>query len=219
MKKIAVLLSGSGYLDGAEIRESVLTLLALDRHNIEVSIFAPNKKQLHVVNHLDGSETAETRNVLVESARIARGKVSDLNEANADNFDALILPGGFGVAKNFSDMAFKGSEATIDHDVAELVRSFHNAKKPIGGICISPLLLAIVLGDEKPCLTIGSDEGTAGEIEKTGSLHERCGANDIVVDKNLKIVTTPAYMYDDAKLHHVNDGIEKCVNRVIELIN
>jgi len=218
-KNIAVILSGCGFLDGAEIRESVLTLLALDMEGVEYKIFAPNKDQHHVVNHLRGEEsTGESRNTLVESARIARGKIQDINELNASDFDALVMPGGFGVAKNLCDFAFKGSAGQVDPKVLEIVKSFSENSKPIGAICIAPAMVALSLGEKNPKLTIGNDEATASEIEKLGAKHINCDANECIVDKERKIVTTPAYMYDDAKLNDILSGIHKTVKEVISLI-
>ena len=170
MKKVAVILAGCGYLDGAEIRESVLTYLALSKYkDIEIDTFAPNENQHHTVNHLIGEETKVQRNILEESARIARGKVSDLKELNESNYDALLLPGGFGVAKNLSKFAFKGSTGEINKFYAQNLRAFYNNKKPIGAICISPAVIALELGSENIEVTIGKDKETAQELEKTVS--------------------------------------------------
>lgn len=219
-KNIAVILSGCGFLDGAEIRESVLTLLALDTEGANYKIFAPNKDQHHVVNHLKGEEASgEKRNILEESARIARGQIQELTELRASDFDALVIPGGFGVAKNLCDFAFKGSAGSVDENILMLVKDFHRASKPIGAICIAPALMALSLGDNKPTLTIGSDEATATEIEKLGALHKNCPANECVVDSDKKIVTTPAYMYDDAKLSDIFQGIHKTIKEVLKMIS
>ncbi len=215
-KKVAVILSGCGFLDGAEIRESVLTLLHLDAAGAEVTIFAPNKKQHHVVNHLDSNEAGEERNILEEAARIARCKVSPLTELNANDFEALFIPGGFGVAKNLCSFAFDGSGASIDETVQKVINDFYTSQKAIGALCIAPALLALCLGDKGIKVTIGNDEGTAKEIEKIGAKHIECKASDCVVDTDHRIVTTPAYMYDSEKLHHINQGIEKCVRKTLE---
>lgn len=218
-KNIAVILSGCGFLDGAEIRESVMTLLALDMEGANYKIFAPNKDQHHVIDHLRGEEVSgETRNVLVESARIARGEIQDITLLDAKDFDALLMPGGFGVAKNLCDFAFKGSTGSVDPQVLEKVKSFSDSSKPIGAICIAPAMMALSVGSSNPTLTIGNDEGTAAEIEKLGAKHQNCDANDCVVDSERKIVTTPAYMYGDAKLSDIFTGIHKTVKEVISLI-
>ena len=215
-KNIAVILAGCGYLDGAEIREAVLTLLALDMEGVNYKIFAPNKVQHHVVNHLTGEASSdEKRNVLVESARIARGQISELSELDPKEFDSLLMPGGFGAAKNLSNFAFKGSEGKLDNDVKRVITSFHESKKAIGAICISPALLALALGNKKPTLTIGNDEGTATELNKLGAQHTNTTPNEIAVDKENLIVTTPAYMYDDANLKDIFSGIHSLVKEVI----
>ncbi|BBR75169.1 hypothetical protein WP4W18E11_34850 [Acinetobacter baumannii] len=153
MKKVAVILSGCGYLDGSEIRESVLTLLALDTVNIEYQIFAPDEPLFHVIDHVSGEiNMTERRNILQEAGRIARGKISSLDQLNENEFDGLILPGGFGVAKNLSTFAFKGAEARVHSTVASILKAFHQSKKPIGAICISPALLALTFGELHPCL-------------------------------------------------------------------
>ena len=215
--RVGVILSGCGFKDGAEIHESVLTLLALDRAGVEIACFAPDIPQAKVVNHLTGKTSPETRNVLVESARIARGAIQDVKQADPKALDALILPGGFGAAMNLCNFAEKGPAADVNEDVAALVRAVHAAGKPIGAICIAPALIARVLGkDGSPTLTIGSDAGTAGAIEACGARHERCPVEDFIVDAEQRIVTTPAYMLGPT-IKHVAEGIGRCVDAVLEL--
>ena len=218
MKNVAVILSGCGYRDGAEIRESVLTLLALDSEGSQYKIFAPNKDQYHVVDHLNGDEvTGATRNVLEESARIARGKIEDLANLNENDFDALVIPGGLGVAKNMCSFLFHGSGASVDEQVVARIRDFKTAGKPIGAVCIAPALVALSIGDYNPTLTIGNEDSIAGELEKLGAKHEICATSECVVDENNKVVSTPAYMDDDANLADVFSGISKLVSHVIRL--
>jgi len=218
MKYVAVILAGSGFLDGSEIRESVLTLLALDTQGVQYKIFAPNKDQHHVINHLKGEEVAgASRNILEESARIARGKITDLVHLNASDFDAVIIPGGFGVAKNLCSFAFDGSAASVDPQVVSKLQAFTRANKPIGAICIAPALIALSLGEQQPTLTIGTDQGTAAELEKLGAKHQNCATSECVVDIAHKIVSTPAYMDDSANLADVYSGISKLVKNVIKL--
>jgi len=211
-----VILSGCGFQDGAEIHESVVTLLALDRAGADVVCMAPNVEQTTVVNHITGEAVEETRNVLVESARIARGEIKDIAEVKGADLDALILPGGFGAALNLSDFATKGPEATPNVDVARLVNEVHDAKKPIGAICIAPGVIAAVLGKEKPKLTIGNDEGTAGAINACGAQHTDCVVESIVVDADHKIVSTPAYMLGP-NIRHVAAGIELLVAEIVNM--
>lgn len=218
MKKVAVILSGCGYLDGSEIRESVLTLLALDAANIEYQIFAPDEPLFHVVNHVKGEvNTAESRNILQEAARIARGEISSLDKLDKSEFDGLLLPGGFGVAKNLSTFAFKGAEARVHSEINSILKAFHQSKKPIGAVCISPALLALTFGDLHPNITLGSDDNIAKEIEKTGSIHHVCQTSDCVVDKQNLFVTTPAYMDDKASLKDIYQGITKLVKEIKDL--
>ena len=214
-KKVAVILSGCGVYDGAEIYESVITLLRLDQRGAQVQCFAPNIAQLHVINHLTGEEMPESRNVLVESARIARGEIKDIREADAEDFDALIIPGGFGSAKNLSNFAIEGTGCTVQPDVLALTEAFAEAGKPVGLICISPALAAKIYGPGVTC-TIGNDAETAAALNKMGATHKDCAVSDIVEDKARKLVTTPAYMLAQS-ISEAASGINKLVDRVLEL--
>ncbi|ATN09978.1 isoprenoid biosynthesis protein ElbB [Pseudomonas sp. FDAARGOS_380] len=214
-KKIAVILSGCGVYDGAEIHESVITLLRLDQRGAQVECFAPDVAQLHVINHLTGEEMPESRNVLVESARIARGAVKDIGQANATDFDALIVPGGFGAAKNLSNFAVEGAGCSINPQVLALAEAFAEAGKPVGLICISPALAAKIYGPGVTC-TIGNDADTAAALDKMGATHIECTVEDIVEDPARKLVSTPAYMLGK-NISEVASGINKLVDRVLEL--
>ena len=208
MKKVGVLLSGCGVNDGAEIHESVITMLALDRAGAEMVLMAPNIDQMHVVNHYTGQEMDEYRNVLVESSRIARGNIKDMAEISANDMDALIIPGGFGVAKNLCDYAMSGPDCSINPDVYRLISELKLLNKPIGAICIAPAMMAKILGelDESANMTIGSDEATSQDIETMGSVHVECQVSEMVVDEEKNLVTTPAYM--EAKtIKDAADGI------------
>ncbi|MBJ2211631.1 MULTISPECIES: isoprenoid biosynthesis glyoxalase ElbB [Pseudomonas] len=214
-KKIAVILSGCGVYDGAEIHESVITLLRLDQRGAQVECFAPDVAQLHVINHLTGEEMPESRNVLVESARIARGAVKDIGQANAADFDALIVPGGFGAAKNLSNFAVEGAGCSINPQLLALAEAFAEAGKPVGLICISPALAAKIYGPGVTC-TIGNDADTAAALDKMGATHVECTVEDIVEDQARKLVSTPAYMLGK-NISEVASGINKLVDRVLEL--
>ena len=215
-KKIAVLLSGCGVFDGAEIHESVVTLLELDKAGADVTCMAPDINQHKVVNHLTNTESNESRNVLVESARIARGEIINISSVNAEDFDALILPGGFGAALNNCDFAINGPEGDVNADVAKLVQSFHSSAKPIGAMCIAPALVAMALKGQGVKLTIGSDEGVAGGINALGNTHVDCSTENIVIDENHKIVTTPAYMTAGG-IAQAAEGISKLVKKILDL--
>ena len=214
-KNIAVILSGCGVYDGAEIHESVITLLRLSQRGANVQCFAPNIAQHHVINHLTGEEMPESRNVLVESARIARANVKDIREARVEDFDALIVPGGFGAAKNLSDFAAKGTECTVQPDVLALAEAFAEAGKPVGLMCISPAIAAKIYGPGVIC-TIGKDADTAEAVTKMGAIHHECEVTDIVEDTARKLVTTPAYMLAQS-ISEAASGINKMVDRVLEL--
>lgn len=220
MAKVGVVLSGCGVYDGSEIHEAVIALLAIDRAGAEAICMAPNIEQMHVVNHLTGEVAAgEKRNVLVESARIARGKIRDIKEISAADFDALIFPGGFGAAKNLCNFAVKGAACDIHPEVARLVRQTLKSKKPLAAVCIAPALLSKVLGDDKLVhkLTIGTDADTAKALEAMGSTHEACPVREFVVDRQNKIVSTPAYMLA-GRISEAAEGIEKTVKALLELI-
>lgn len=215
-KKIGVVLSGCGVRDGSEIHEAVLTLLAIDQAGAEAVCLAPDS-ELDEVNHCTMEPTGARRKVLVESARIARGNIKDIAQVKAADLDALIFPGGFGAALNLCDFGQKGAAAAVNPEVARLVREVHAAGKPIGAICIAPALIATILGKQAaPTLTIGSDSGTAAEIEKTGAKHQNCGVTEFVVDRANRIVSTPAYMLG-TRIGEVAQGITKCVTEVIKL--
>ena len=215
MKQVGVVLSGCGVYDGTEIHEAVLTLLALDRAGAQAVCFAPDKSQLHVINHLSGDETGEQRNVLAESARIARGQVQPLSAARAEQLDALIVPGGFGAAKNLSSFATQGAECEVDDDLVRLTREMHKANKPIGFMCIAPALLPKLL-DQQVRLTIGNDPDLGEVIDTMGGEPVICPVDDIVVDGEHKVVTTPAYMLAQS-IGEAASGIDKLVSRVLDL--
>ncbi|GAA0698380.1 isoprenoid biosynthesis glyoxalase ElbB [Marinobacterium maritimum] len=216
MKNIAVILSGSGVFDGSEIYESVLTFLRLEHNGVRYQCFAPNIEQLHVINHLTGEVAeGEKRNVLVEAARLARGDIQDLAEANPDEFDALIIPGGFGAAKNLSDFAVNGVDCSINEELVSFARAIHQAGKPVGLICIAPAMTPKLLGSGIQC-TIGNDEGVAGAINAMGGQHQNCGVDQIIVDQSNKVVSTPAYMLAGS-ISEAASGINRLVDEVVKL--
>lgn len=215
MKKIGVVLSGCGVYDGAEIHEAVLTLLAIARSGAQAVCFAPDKPQADVVNHVTGESMAETRNVLIEAARITRGEIRPLSQAVSAELDALIVPGGFGAAKNLSTFASQGRECQIDADLAALAVAMHQSGKPLGFMCIAPAMLPKIFGFPLR-LTIGTDIDTAEVLEDMGAEHVPCPVDDIVVDEDHKIVTTPAYMLAQ-NIAEAASGIEKLVSRVLVL--
>lgn len=217
MPKVGVILSGCGVQDGIEIHEAVLTLLALDRAGADVVVLAPDKPQADVVDHVTGKPASERRNVLAESARIARGKIVDVAKVKAEELDAVILPGGFGAAKNLSTFAKDRAECRVDEHVAKLLRDMHNEGKPIGALCIAPTILAKVFGrDVKPELTIGADTGTAEAIEAMGARHFEAKVTDVIVDSENRIATTPAYMLA-TRIRDVATGTEKIVQAVLHM--
>ena len=219
MTRVGVVLSGCGVNDGAEIHESVITMLALDRAGADMVLMAPNIDQLHVINHYTGSEMDESRNVLMESARIARGKIRDMAEVHASDVDALIFPGGFGVVKNLCDYAMAGTDCSVNPDVKRLATDVHKAGKPIGIICIAPAMFAKIIqgAGQTVELTIGTDEQTSSDINSMGSNHVSCPVEDIVIDKKNKIVSTPAYMLAQ-RISEAAEGIEKLVKEVLAMV-
>ncbi|MAE29233.1 MAG: isoprenoid biosynthesis glyoxalase ElbB [Planctomycetota bacterium] len=218
MTNVGVILSGCGVYDGAEIHESVLSLLALDRAGAGIQCLAPNVEQLHVINHLTGEESGETRNVLVESARIARGDIMDLAEASAESLDALVIPGGFGAAKNLCDFAVAGADARPHPEVARLVGEFLEAKKPIAALCIAPALMAAIFREVGLAgeVTIGTDADTAAAISAMGARHVDCPVDEFRVDEANRVITTPVYMLA-AGIAEAARGIDAAIAELLRL--
>lgn len=216
MPKVGVILSGCGVQDGSEIHEAVLTLLALDEAGASIVCMAPNKNQTMVVDHTTGKPTGETRNVLVEAARIARGNIKDIAEVSASQLDAVVMPGGFGAALNLCNFATAGEKCEIDSEVSRLLKEMHSAGKPIGAVCIAPAVVARALGEEAPKLTIGNDVGTAAALEKLGADHVDCPVEDVVIDEKNRVVTSPAYMLAGS-IKDLRSGITKTVTEVLRM--
>lgn len=212
--KVGVVLSGCGVFDGTEITEAVSVLIAIDKLGAQSICVAPDIVQVQVVDHLAGLPTRDVRNVLSESARIARGRIRRLSDVSADEFDAVVFPGGFGAAKNLSDFATRGADCQVNPQVTRLVQQMHAAKKPIGFACIAPVLAARVLGAK---VTIGNDPATADAITKMGGAHQNAGPTDIVIDEANRVVTTPCYMYGDSTPWTIYQGAEKMVEAVLKL--
>lgn len=216
MPKIGVLLSGCGVYDGSEIHEAVLVMLALDRAGADIFCMAPDVQQRDVVNHVTGKPMDEARNVLVESARIARGNITDIAAVTAADMDGLIIPGGFGAAKNLSDFAVQGQAATVHPQVQRLLNELVSTGKPMGAVCIAPATLTKALAGKSPEVTIGNDPATATAIEAMGGQHRTCTVDMIHVDTRNKVVSTPAYMLGPG-IKDVAVGIEKLVNKILDL--
>ena len=219
MARVAVILSGCGVFDGSEIHESVITLLALDRAGAEVIVAAPDVEQAHVINHATGDVVpGEKRNVAVEAARIARGKVIDLASLKISDVDAVIFPGGFGAAKNLCTYAFDGADLKVHPEVERITLEMIRAAKPLGTICIAPVMTAKILADNgfRVTVTIGKDAATAAHIESFGAEHQACEVDSIVVDENTRVVSTPAYMLAGS-IKEAAAGIEKLVAKVLEM--
>lgn len=213
MKKFAVILSGCGVFDGAEIHEAILSLWAIKKLGGSYEIFAPDKDQYHVINHLNGEVMAENRNVLVESARIARGQIKPLAEYVAEDFDALLMPGGFGAAKNLSTFAFEGSEMTVDLEVEKALRQTYAAKKPIGALCISPIILSKIFQGAR--ITLGEDAEAAAASRAMGAEYVITNHAEVIIDKRYALFTTPCYMLD-ADILQIAEGAENIVMAMME---
>ncbi len=212
-KNIAVILSGCGASDGSEIHEAISTLIAIDKLGAKYTCYAPNRNQFHVINHLNGEVMQEKRNILVEAARIARGKVKPLSDFVGQE-DALIIPGGYGAAKNLCDYAFKGANCSVNEDIAKAVELMFNKKKPIGALCIAPIILAKVLNNIT--LTLGENSDASLAAQKMGATHKTTSKHEIVVDIKNKIVTSPCYMVDSS-IYDIVIGAENAVKAVLEL--
>jgi enhancing lycopene biosynthesis protein 2 len=217
MKKVAVILSGCGAYDGAEIQEAVLTLLALGRAKAEVTCAAPDIAQKHVINHMTGEVMEDDdRNVMTEASRITRGAIQTLDSLKVSEFDAVVFVGGFGVAKNLSSYAFDGPDYDVDPEVLDLIQRAHSEGKALGFMCIAPVLAARALGEKGVQLTIGNDPDTAAALESKGAKHVECTVDDVVTDKENRVVSTPAYMLARSPLD-AEAGINKLVASVLEL--
>ncbi|MEO6907270.1 MAG: isoprenoid biosynthesis glyoxalase ElbB [Abditibacteriaceae bacterium] len=220
-KKVGVLLSGCGYQDGSEVYEAVLTILALERAGAQVRALAPDMDQNVVINHYSGQEArgealGPASRVIAQSARIVRGKITSVGEVSGHDIDALIIPGGFGVVKNLCTFATDGVDADVHPEVRRLITEMHSLEKPVGAICIAPVLIALVLGDKNPTLTIGNDGKVALALEKLGARHQETTVDGIAVDTANKIVSTPAFMLAQNALE-AETGINKLVGKVLEL--
>ena len=214
MKKIAVVLSGCGFLDGSEIYEATFTLLELDKHKVEVTIFAPDENQHYVINHLTKEQMSEKRNILVESARIARGKIQSLDKLKVEDFDSIILPGGYGAALNLCDIGIKNEAGAVLDSIKTIILQFYNASKPIGAMCIAPVILASVLKEHAIRITLGEHNEL---IKKLGATEQICTVQDIVIDKTNRIVTTPAFMIN-APIAEIHKGISNLVTQILSMI-
>lgn len=215
-KKIAVVLAGCGNKDGAEITEAVGVIVGLSQAGADIHFFAPNT-EFPAKNFLTDELAQENRNVMLESARISRGKIQDINSLVAKDFDGIVFPGGFGVALNLCTWATEGAKCRVLPEVERVIQDFHKQSKPIGAVCIAPALVARVLGKHGVTVTLGNDKETIQELQKTGAHHETCPVEDFITDRDHKIVTTPAYMYGAAKPHQVFNGIQGLIKEFIEM--
>lgn len=217
MKNIAIVISGCGHQDGAEITETISSLIALGQNHAQFQMFAPNIN-FTPINHLTSEKhtTHQQRNCLEEAARLARGSIADLKTLQEKNFDALLFPGGYGAATHLSNWAEKGAKGQVLPEIEQIIMDFHKASKPIGAICIAPTLLAIVLGSKKVSLTIGDNKEHALEIEKTGAQHIECPVDDYITDRLHKIISTPAYMYKTQPCM-VFKGISGLIKELVEM--
>ena len=219
MKEIGVVLSGCGAQDGSEIHEAVITLLSLDRAGAHAKIMAPDMKQLHVINHLSGKTMNSNRNSLIESSRIARGKIVPINTVKGEDIDAIIFPGGTGMAKNIFNYALVGKDFTIISDVERITIESLKLGKPIGAICIAPVMIAKILQNMgiNGIVTGGYNQQIIEDIEDMGINTKQVGAEDIVIDEVNKIISTPAYV-EGKSIGEVAIGITKLVDKVLELV-
>jgi enhancing lycopene biosynthesis protein 2 len=213
MKKFAIIISGCGNLDGAEIHETLMTMLAIDKRGFVYEMFAPDIEQYHVINHITKKEMPEKRNVMIEAARIARGNIKNINKFSVKNFDAVVFPGGYGVAKNLFSYALDGVHANVLPHIEKIIKDTHAAGKPIGALCISPVLIAKILGNIT--VTIGQDQATADDIIKMGANHINAIQTDVVSDRKNKIFTTPCYMLD-ANVSDIAEGADNLIEAMLQ---
>jgi len=218
-KKILVILAGCGAKDGSEIHESVLTLLAIDKAGATYQCAAPNIKQAHVLNFIDNSEINQERNVLIESARISRGKILDLANVSMKDYDALVIPGGFGAAKNLCTFAFDGIEAKVNSEVSRIIEEAYNSKKPIAAICIAPAIIALSLAKINPniTLTLGTEDSANQNLTDIGVKSKSCLTTSFVADEANKIISTPAYMHSNSRISELEQGISEAIQHLITM--
>jgi enhancing lycopene biosynthesis protein 2 len=216
MARIAVILHGCGARDGSEVHEATLTLLALDLLGASVQCFAPTEEQAHVVDHLSGKECDETRWMHIEAARIARGKIKNISDLRESDFDGIVIPGGSGTAVNLCSFAHDGAKMKVNAKLEQILREFHKSGKPIGAICIAPVILAKVFGSVHPILTIGNDAKTAAAMQEMGAKHQSCDVESCVVDRQNLLVTTPAYMLAQS-IRELWPGIQALCQQIVEL--
>jgi enhancing lycopene biosynthesis protein 2 len=215
MKKFAIILAGCGVYDGAEIHEAVMSMYAVMKNGAEYQIFAPDIAQHHVVNHLTGAVMPETRNVLVESARIARGNIKPVTKLNPRDFDALLFPGGFGVAKNLCSYAFEGEHCKVNPDISILIKEVVSLRKPIGALCISPVLLAKIMGDVT--ITVGPDEDDAANVIAMGAQHVATKHGEVIIDEKHRLFTTPCYQLKST-IVQVAEGADNIVKAMLKVM-
>ncbi len=213
----AVVLSGCGRADGSEIHEAVCTLLCIENMGCTYQCFAPNIEQASVVNHLTNQHMNEKRNVLVESARIARGNILDLQEFNTKDYDAIIFPGGLGAVTNWCDFASKGVECNVNTSIRDIILRCWQNKVVIGALCIAPVLIALVLADKHVRFTLGAGGATAQKLEELGAIHEEVGVTDVCIDKENLVCSTPAYMLATNMLD-VCQGAQNLIGAICQLI-
>jgi enhancing lycopene biosynthesis protein 2 len=213
MKNFAVILCGCGALDGSEIHEAVMTLLAIERHECRYSVFAPDENQYHVINMFTKEEMSEKRNMLVEAARIARGNIQPLSELDLTQFDALVLPGGYGAAKNLSTYAFDGANAVVYPPLVEIVKTEKKKQMPIGALCIAPVILAKILGNIT--ITVGNDPATIANVEQMGATHVNTQEGEVIADKANRVFTTPCYMLS-ATIADIADSADNLIRTILE---
>ena len=215
-KRVLVILSGCGVRDGSEIHEATLTLLALDRAGAEICCAAPDIPQTQCVDHFRGTAAKESRNVLTESARIARGKIVPLAQVDLSGIDAIILPGGLGAATNLCDFALTSGSITVEPSVKNILLDAQAAGKPLGFICIAPVIAATLFGSMGVRYTIGRDQGIAARLASTGAVHVETAVTETAVDPRLKIVSTPAYMLA-GRISEVEAGVSALVRDVLKM--
>lgn len=207
--RIALFLSGSGYLDGSEITEATSLIIALSKYGIAVDFFAPNRNQSDVVNHNTNQESSESRNILIESARITRGNVLPLDEFNAELYNAVVLPGGFGAVKNFTTFLQDGHNAQLHSDIKKALENAIFHKLWIVGICAAPLVIALALRDlniENSTISFGDQNNSVDFINALNHWkikHAETKIDEHHIDYHNKLITSGAYMFHDASPYDI----------------
>ena len=213
-KKVAIILSGCGGLDGSEIGETICSILALEGGGFSWKAFSMDKLQKKVISALSMKEMNEKRNMMEESARITHGKIEDISKLEVNEFDVLWLPGGYGMVCSFSDIGEKGENGSVSSEISTVIKKFHEQKKIIVGICIAPSVIAKSLEKVQLTITLGEAENFYSLLKRLGHNPKKVTSSEFIYDKEHKIYSTPAYMDKNASCLKIFHTCQKIVGSI-----